>query len=50
MNSIGENFTNGIDVMNVNSEKFHKMNLLRLIPLLVVVTCQLDPFDPPECP
>ena len=46
------NFTHGISVMKFFITKdFTKMNLLRLIPILVVVTCQLDDYDPfEECP
>ena len=50
--SFGMGITHMISVFRMfRNEIFHKMNLLRLIPILVVVTCQLDDYDLfSECP
>ena len=50
--SFGMGISHMISVSRMfRNEIFYNMNLLRLIPILVVVTSQLNDYDPfSECP
>ena len=50
MISVHGNYTHDNGIMKFSIMEDFKMNLLRLIPILVVVTCQLEQDDQLECP